>query len=233
VRKCKACAGGFHRECRLHSFLSSLLAVAYSQRSRLLLSSTTFLHSCRVHKEEVLERFLSLSLSLFLELYMCRMYLALVGIWDTLIGIPLSIFVAYRELKTSGPHPVWRQTARQHLLHFITTHIYIYIYIWLPLDNKFFFCQLSKDLQLEWTFECVLAPTLSVQWDSQAPLLAGQEVSLHTHTHTHIYTQATMITIEVYYILLVWSFRICFFPAVFFWQLEKLKFKKTNQPRAS
>jgi hypothetical protein len=94
--------------------------------------------------------------------------------------------------------------------------------------QRIFFCQLSKDLQLEWTFECVLALTLSVQWDSQAQLLAGQ-VSLHTHTHTHIYTQATMIRIEVYYILLVWTFRICFLPAVFFWRLEKLKLKKTTQ----
>jgi len=121
---------------------------------------------------------------------MCRMYLALVGIWDTLIGIPLSIFVAYRELKTSGPHPVWRQTARQHLLHFITTHIYIYIYIYMaPAGQQIFFLSAFKRSPTRMDFRMCVGPNFICPMRLPGTTAGWtRSISPHTHTHTHIHS---------------------------------------------
>jgi len=143
VRKCKACAGGFHRECRLHSFLSSLLAVAYSQRSRLLLSSTTFLHSCRVHKEEVLERFLSLSLS-----FLSCICVVCIWLWlefgTLLLGFLFQFLLLTGSLKQVG---LTQSGDRQHANIYCTLsqHTYTYIYIYgSRWTTNFFFVSFQK-----------------------------------------------------------------------------------------
>ncbi len=82
---------------------------------------------------------------------------------------------------TSGPHPVWRQTARQHLLHFITTHIYIYGSRW----AMNFVLSAFKRSPTRMDFRMCVGPELICPMRLPGTTAGWTTQYLSTYTHIH------------------------------------------------